>query len=91
MRRVEPVFCLHDGSVDSRFMIVVAVSSHTVSCSQGGSTHLGVGVIAITSLCTSASSMMQELVACSTSEDEQRHMLELVYHTDSDLAYTTYR
>ena len=44
-------------------MIVVTVSSHTVSCSQGGSAHLGVGVIAITSLCTAASSITQELVA----------------------------
>ena len=44
-------------------MIVVAVSSHTVSCSQGGSAHLGVGVIEITSLCTTDSSITQELVA----------------------------
>ena len=44
-------------------MIVVTISSHTVSCSQGGSAHLGVGVIAITTLCTTASSIAQELVA----------------------------
>ena len=44
-------------------MIVVTISSHAVSCSQGGSAHLGVGVIAITTLCTAASSIAQELVA----------------------------
>ena len=44
-------------------MIVVTISSHTVSCSQGGSAHLGVGVIAITTLCTTASSIALELVA----------------------------
>ena len=44
-------------------MIVVTISSHTVSCSQGGSAHLGVGVIAITTLCTATSSIAQELVA----------------------------
>ena len=63
MRRIELVFCLHDGSINSLFMIVVTVSSHTVSCSQGGSAHLAVGVIAITSLCTAASSITQEPVA----------------------------
>ena len=44
-------------------MIVVTISSHTVSCSQGGSAHLGVGVIAITTLCIAASSIAQELAA----------------------------
>ena len=63
MRRVEIVFCIHDRSVDSRFMIIVTVSSHTVSCNQGGSAHLGMGVIAITSLCTATSSITQDLVA----------------------------
>ena len=39
-------------------MIVV-----TVFCSQGGSAHLGVGVFAVTSLCTTTRSIMQEPVA----------------------------
>ena len=43
--------------------IVVTVSSHTVSSSLKGSAHLGVGVIAIDSLCTATSSITQELVA----------------------------
>ena len=54
MGRVALVFRLQDGSVGSWFVIIVTVSSHTIFCIQGGSTHLVVGMIAVTSLCTTA-------------------------------------